>query len=78
MDDVTPVEKEILKFIENSGGLEKVQLARDGFRNCPDEQRADLIRNIAKTDAGARQLMAAALLGFAIASRVGEMNKKLH
>lgn len=67
----TLVERKILQFIEKCGGMDKLVAARNGFHNCPDEKRAELIRNIAETDAGARQLMAAALLGFSVAIAVG-------
>jgi len=66
------IEKLIMGFVEKSGGLEKIIKARNGFRSVPDKDRADFIRRCAKTDEGARQLMAAALLGFSIAAEVGK------
>lgn len=65
------IEKLIMGFVEKSGGLEKIIKARNGFRSVPDKDRAEFIRRCAKTDEGARQIMAAALLGFAIAAEVG-------
>ena len=66
------IEKLIMGFVEKSGGLEKIIKARNAFRSVPDKDRAEFIRRCAKTDEGARQLMAAALLGFAIASEIGK------
>lgn len=65
------VEKLILAFIQKSGGLEKINKARDGIRSIPDASRAEYVRRCARTDEGARQLLAAALLGFALAAEVG-------
>ena len=68
----TMAEAMVLRFIENSGGLEKIVRARNGFSNCPPEKRVQLIQNIVETDSGAEQLMAAALLGFTVAAEIGK------
>jgi hypothetical protein len=63
----TLVKKMIVGFVEKSGGLVKCQKLLEAMRKVPDEKRADFVRGCGKTDAGARQLMAFALLGLSIA-----------
>lgn len=66
------IEELIMRFVEKSGGLDKIIKAKNGFRSVPDKDRAEFVRRCAQTDEGARQLMAAALLGFAVAAEVGK------
>lgn len=67
---MTVVETLIVAFVEKSGGIEKIEQACEVLRSIPDAERADYVRRVARSDVGARQLMAAALLGFSAATQV--------
>lgn len=60
------------RFVENSGGVDKVRQAVKALRvlsECKNEQIiSEYVVNVGKQPAGAKQLLAAALLGFSIAS----------
>ena len=57
----------VLSFVRKSGGIAKVRELRDTMKAIPDAERADFMRRCARTDEGARQLMACALLGLSVA-----------
>lgn len=65
----------IVGFVEKSGGIEKIEQAADKIRAIPDAERADYVRRVAAHDSGARQLLAAALLGFRLAAQVYRDNE---
>lgn len=69
-------ESMISRFVEKSGGLAKVEKALIGFRGVPNDRRVQFIRNCCRTDEGAKQIMAAAMLGFAVATEVTKRLKK--
>jgi hypothetical protein len=60
----------IRNFVEKSGGLEKVHDLRKAITEIPLEHRVRFIRSAVKTEEGARQVLAAALLGLIIADVV--------
>lgn len=66
----TLVRKLITSFVAKSGGLVKCEELLEAMRKVPDEKRADFVRGCGKTDVGARQLMAFALLGLTLAVEV--------
>lgn len=70
------VQMMIRGFVEKSGGLEKCEDLLKAMRGVPDERRAAFVRGSAKTDAGARQLMALALLGLITAIEVTKQEAK--
>lgn len=59
-------------FVAKSGGMAKMQELRRLMLGVPDGQRAEFVRGCGKNDAGARQFMALALLGIAIACQYGD------
>ena len=67
---MTAVEALIVAFVVKSGGIAKIEKACDALRAIPDAERAEYVRRVAQSDAGARQIMAAALLGFRLAAQV--------
>lgn len=64
----------VLQFIAKSGGIEKIREVLTAFRQVPDKDRAGFVRRLTARDPAARQLMAAAILGFTIASEVYDMH----
>lgn len=60
----------IRAFADKSGGLAKIREARRAMGAIPRDQVADYVRRVARSDAGARQLFAASLLGFVVADIV--------
>lgn len=75
--DVVDLQKErvfrlIDSFVEKSGGIDQVKLAVKALRVLAevkdDQVVSDYVVNVGKQPAGAKQLLAAALLGFSMAS----------
>jgi hypothetical protein len=60
----------IRNFVDKSGGIDKVNEARDAIKKVASQpgQASKLVAGLAKNEAGSKQLLAAALLGFSIAS----------
>ena len=67
----------ICSFVDKSGGIEKINAARAALREVAESgQVAQYVTGIGKTEAGAKQLLAAALLGFSMASALYEAKRK--
>ena len=58
----------IRRFVEKSGGIEKIELAVEALKGIEDHQ--DYLLRISRSRAGARQLIAAALMGFTVSALV--------
>lgn len=55
----------ILGFVKKSGGIDKVEAAMKAMQSVEDHQK--FLQRLAKNRDGARQLVAAAMLGTAVA-----------
>lgn len=69
----------ICSFVDKSGGLEKVELGAKGLRTVAEQGDAaiqEFVRGVAQKPEGAKQLCAAALLGFSVAAMVYRGKKR--
>ena len=57
-------------FVEKSGGVEKIDMAKASLMGIQKGARADFLRRLSKTEEGSQQLIAAAIAGFALSSFV--------
>jgi len=60
----------VKEFIKRSGGLSKVEQARDIILSLSDSDKTTFARKCVQTEEGAQQLVAAALVGFALISLI--------
>jgi len=67
--------KLICGFVDRSGGLAKVRLAVDAMKQVSGKDPQGYLTGIAKHRDGSRQLLAAAILGFSLASLVYQENR---
>jgi hypothetical protein len=62
--------KLIRLFVEKSGGIEEIAKLNKLLHGLPDAKRVNFMQQAVQTETGALQLMAAAMLGLAIAEEV--------
>ncbi len=60
----------ICGFVEKSGGVEKMDMAKDSLMRIAPGKRADFLRGLSKSEEGAKQLIAAAIAGFSLSAFV--------
>jgi len=67
---MSKISKVICNFVNKSGGVDQIRAVKNSITKIPDRERAALSRKLTENDNSARQLLAAAVLGFTIAEHV--------